>query len=102
MHRTEPFSNTAVRLQHAGDTCEALTTPVTNLGYQTGTNSLKAPPAKPQITRDGTLVKDAVTGKIAYTQIIELTSRDARDRFSAAVVAAAMARDPTAFDEAAS
>jgi hypothetical protein len=60
------------------------------------------PPAKPQVSRDGTLVKDPTTGKIAYTPIIELTSRDARDRFSAAVIAAVLARNPAALDEASS
>jgi hypothetical protein len=58
------------------------------------------PPAKPQM-RDGAIVKDEATGKIAYTPIVELTSRQARDRFSEAVIAAVLAKDPRALDEVA-
>jgi hypothetical protein len=58
-----------------------------------------APPAKPQ-SRDGAVVKDATTGKVVYTPIVELGSREARDRFSAAVIAAVLARNRDAFQEA--
>jgi hypothetical protein len=54
-----------------------------------------APPAKPQI-KDGTVVIDD-RGKPAYTPIIDFTSREARDRFSAAVIAAVLARSRDAF-----
>jgi hypothetical protein len=60
-----------------------------------------APAARPQIGKDGTVIKDATTGKVAYVPIVEFTSRSARDAFSAAVIAAVLAHDPTALDEAA-
>ena len=47
------------------------------------------PPAKPQL-RDGVAVKDDA-GKIQYTPIIEFASREARDKFSAAVIEAVRA-----------
>jgi hypothetical protein len=59
-----------------------------------------APPARPQL-KDGIAVKDDA-GKIQYVPVIEFVSRDARDVFSAAVVAAVLAHDADAFDEAAS
>jgi hypothetical protein len=49
------------------------------------------PPARPQI-RDGVIIKDEA-GKIAYYPICEFGSREARDRFSAAVIAAILAND---------
>jgi hypothetical protein len=53
------------------------------------------PPAKPQL-RDGALVTDD-RGKIAYIPVVEFDSREARDRFSSAVIAAVLARYPSAF-----
>jgi hypothetical protein len=58
-----------------------------------------SPPARPQI-RDNALVHDD-RGKVAYVPIVEFTSRDARDQFSAAVIAAVQAFDAAALDEAA-
>ena len=48
-----------------------------------------SPPSKPQI-KDGAVVTDNA-GKIRYTPIIEFGSREARDNFSAAVIAAVRA-----------
>jgi hypothetical protein len=49
------------------------------------------PPSKPQI-RDGVVVKDQA-GKIQYTAIFDFSSREARNRFSDAVVAAVLASE---------
>jgi hypothetical protein len=49
------------------------------------------PPAKPQI-RDGIAVKDSA-GKLQYSPVIEFASREARDKFSAAVIVAVLACD---------
>jgi hypothetical protein len=54
-------------------------------------------PAKPQI-KDGALVKDATTGEVQYTPIMDFSGRAVRDAFSAAVVRAVLAWDPHAFD----
>jgi hypothetical protein len=59
-----------------------------------------APAARPQISKDGTVIKDATTGKVAYVPIVEFSSRAVRDAFSAAVIAAVQAHDATALDEA--
>jgi len=48
-----------------------------------------SPPSKPQI-KDGAVVKDEA-GKIAYVNIFEFSSREARDKFSAAVIEAVRA-----------
>jgi hypothetical protein len=45
-----------------------------------------SPPSKPMITRDGTVMKDAA-GEIKYAPTIEFTSKEVRDRWSAAVIA---------------
>jgi hypothetical protein len=55
-------------------------------------------PAKPQV-KDGALIKDAATGKIAYTPVMEFTNKAVRDAFSAAVIAAVLEQAPDAFDE---
>ena len=47
------------------------------------------PPAKPQI-KDGAVVKDDA-GKIQYSAIVEFGSREAQDKFSAAVIEAVRA-----------
>ncbi len=57
-------------------------------------------PAKPQV-KDGVLVKDAITGKVAYATVMEFTNRAVRDAFSAAVIAAVLERMPHVFDEVA-
>ena len=54
-----------------------------------------SPPSKPMISRDGTVMKDP-SGKIKYTPIIEFVSKEARDRFSRAVVDALRAAHPEA------
>jgi hypothetical protein len=55
-------------------------------------------PAKPQV-KDGALIKDAATGKIAYTSVMEFTSKAVRDAFSQAVIAAVLECAPDAFNE---
>jgi hypothetical protein len=55
-------------------------------------------PAKPQV-KDGALIKDTSTGKIAYTPIMEFTNKAVRDAFSAAVIAAVLEHAPDAFNE---
>ncbi len=46
-----------------------------------------SPPGKPMIGRDGTALTDG-KGKVKYTPVVEFTSKDSRDRFSAAVIEA--------------
>jgi DNA-binding cell septation regulator SpoVG len=58
-----------------------------------------SPPSKPQIDRDGVVIKDATTGKVRYAAIIEFTSREHRTRWSDAVVEALRATHPEAFEE---
>jgi len=53
-------------------------------------------PAKPML-KDGVLLKDA-EGKPLYLPLMEFTSKEARDAFSAAVVQAVLALCPDAFD----
>jgi hypothetical protein len=54
-------------------------------------------PAKPQV-KDGALIKDAATGKIAYVTVLEFTDREVREVFSAAVVNAVLKHAADAFD----
>jgi len=54
-----------------------------------------SPPAKPMIGRDGVAIKDA-TGKARYLPIIEFTTKEVRDRFSASVIDALRASYPEA------
>jgi hypothetical protein len=54
-------------------------------------------PAKPML-KDGTIMKDA-EGKAQYANIMEFSSRDVRDAFSAAVVKAVLEHTPTAFQD---
>ena len=49
-----------------------------------------SPPSKPTILTDGTVAKDD-PGKIRYVPIIEFVSRDVRQKFSDAVIAAVRA-----------
>jgi hypothetical protein len=55
-------------------------------------------PAKPQV-KDGALIKDAATGKIAYTPMMEFTNKAVRDAFSQAVITAVLDYSPGVFDE---
>lgn len=54
-----------------------------------------SPPSKPQVGRDGAVIKDAA-GKARYTPIIEFASKDVRDRWSNAVIEALRAAHPGA------
>jgi DNA-binding cell septation regulator SpoVG len=56
-----------------------------------------SPPSKPMIDRDGAAMKDARTGKIRYSPLIEFTSKEVRDRFSAGVIEGLRAAHPEAF-----
>ena len=56
-------------------------------------------PAKPMIAKDGMVMKDD-TGKPKFVSILEFSSRDVSNAFSAAVIAAVLAHSPNAFGEA--
>jgi hypothetical protein len=56
-------------------------------------------PARPMIDKDGSVIRDRVTGKIAYANIFEFTDCETRDAFSHAVVTAVLNLVPEAFDE---
>src|ERR1041384_5042397 len=45
-------------------------------------------PAKPQLTRDGQQRKDPATDKVLYVPVVEITGKEARERFQAAALAA--------------
>jgi DNA-binding cell septation regulator SpoVG len=55
-----------------------------------------SPPSKPMIDRDGVVLKDA-GGKVRYSPIIEFSSKEIRDRFSAGVIDGLRAVHPEAF-----
>jgi hypothetical protein len=55
-----------------------------------------APPSKPMVGRDSVSLRDA-NGKTKYSPAVEFASRDARDRFSSAVLAGMDIDYPTAF-----
>jgi hypothetical protein len=55
-------------------------------------------PAKHLIDKAGVALRDKTTGKINYSNIIEFADRATRDAFLAAVIAAVLKREPTAFD----
>jgi hypothetical protein len=57
-------------------------------------------PAKPMIHKTGTVLPDATTGKISYSNIFEFTDRKTPVAFSSAVVAAVLDLVPEAFAEA--
>jgi hypothetical protein len=65
--------------------------------HQKGASRWAALPGKPQINKDGIIVKDR-DGKIQYTAILELDDRKTRDAFSHAVIAAVLAVAPNIFD----
>jgi len=54
-----------------------------------------SPPSKPMVGADGTVLRDD-RGKIRYSLLIEFTSKEIRQRFSDAVVAAVRAAHPEA------
>ncbi len=56
-----------------------------------------SPPSKPMLDRDGVAMKDAKAGKIRYSPFIEFTSREIRDRWSAAVIEAMRDAHPEVF-----
>ncbi len=55
-----------------------------------------SPPSKPMIGRDGMAMKDA-SGKVKYQPLVEFTSKEVRDRFSAGVIDGLRAAHPEAF-----
>ena len=57
-----------------------------------------SPPSKPMLDRDGVAMKDQ-RGKIRYSPLIEFTSKEIRDRWSAAVIVAMRAAHPEAFED---
>jgi hypothetical protein len=56
-------------------------------------------PARPQLTKDGSVRRDDQTGKTLYANILEITDKSTRDRFSERTVAALVAAFPEAFDD---
>jgi hypothetical protein len=58
-----------------------------------------APPSRPMIGRDGTVLRDA-NGKIRYSEIIEFASKEIRNRWSAAIVDALRTAHPEVFEDA--
>ena len=56
-----------------------------------------SPPSKPQIDRDGLVIKDPATGRIRYSPLIDFISREHRNRWSQAVVEALQTSHPEAF-----
>ena len=55
-----------------------------------------SPPSKPMVGADGVALRGD-NGKIRYTPIIEFTSREIRNRWSAAVIEAMRQSHPEAF-----
>ena len=66
--------------------------------HQKGANRWAGLPGKPQIDRDGNLVRDG--GKIKYTPVIEIADREVRDAFSHRVCEAVEAVAADAFEVA--
>jgi hypothetical protein len=58
--------------------------------FQKNNSRWAAPPARPQLSKEGAVIRDATTGKPAYSQVIEFGSRESRDAFSKAVVDAVL------------
>jgi hypothetical protein len=56
-------------------------------------------PARPQLTKDGSVRRDDQTGKTLYANILEITDRATRDAFSERTIAALVAGFPEAFDD---
>jgi hypothetical protein len=55
------------------------------------------PPSKPAIARDGSPIMKG--GKALYSPIVSFNSKELRDRFSTAIVAAVLEQFPNAFDD---
>jgi hypothetical protein len=66
--------------------------------HEKGGSRWAAPPARPQLSKDGAVVRDDA-GKFQYAPILEFGSRASRDRFSQQVVNAVLARVPGAFTD---
>lgn len=58
-----------------------------------------SPPSKPQVGRDGVVLKDQETGKTKYAPIILFASKEQRDRWSSYVINAMMEAYPQALDQ---
>jgi hypothetical protein len=56
-------------------------------------------PAKPTVTREGTVARIPGTSKIRYVSILRWADRETSQRFSQAVVELVRQRDPGAFDD---
>ena len=55
--------------------------------YVTEGRPWASPPSKPMLDRNGSVVRDDA-GKVRYSPIITFASKELRDRFSAAIIAA--------------
>jgi len=67
---------------------------ISDVTILTGANGPWAsPPSKPQVSRDGTVMKDA-GGKVRYAPIIEFKDKATRDRWSRSVIDALRASHP--------
>jgi hypothetical protein len=64
--------------------------------FQQGDRRWATPSSKPQIAADGTVIKRA--GKTQYAPVIAFASRELREKFSSAVVAAVRSVRPEAFE----
>jgi|SRR5579875_2621000 len=62
---------------------------------QSDTSLWASPPAKPMVDKDGYVVEDNA-GKRRYVPIVEFTTKQVRDRWSAAVIDALRAAYPGA------
>jgi hypothetical protein len=56
-----------------------------------------SPASKPMLGRDGVQIKDAA-GKAKWSPVVSFTSRDVRDKFSAAIIEALKAARPEVFE----
>jgi hypothetical protein len=65
--------------------------------HQKNTSRWAALPAKPML-KDGTVLKDG-DGKVQYVPVLEFSSRDVSNAFSAAVIEAVLKHTPDAFGE---
>lgn len=64
--------------------------------HQRGDERWASPPGKPVVGRDGTQIVKA--GKAVYSPVISFASKELRDTFSSAIVAAVEAAHPEAFE----
>jgi hypothetical protein len=65
--------------------------------HQKGEHRWAQLPGRPMLDRDGVALRED-TRKIKYSTILQFTDREAADGFSRAVIAAVLAKFPTAFD----